>query len=102
MLANTDKGKRLLASLKDDIQIREIPKDAFLDIYQKSGTPVVRPTSRDTFFELANNCSVRYAAERLCRLKEAVIDEARKTMVKMGVYDRLRRLKKGIYRNGEE
>ena len=48
VLANTDKGKRLLASLKDDIQIREIPKDAFLDIYQKSGTPVVRPTSRDT------------------------------------------------------
>lgn len=105
VLTNTNKGKQYLSALKDDLEIREIPEDVFSDIYQKSGTPVARPACRDTFFDLVENKSIQYAAAHLCKtpLKEALVGKVRIAMVKMGIYDRLRRLKKKrICANGEE
>lgn len=96
VLANTNKGKLYLSSLKNDLEVREIPEDVFSDIYQTSGTPVKRPAYRDAFFDLAENKSVQYAAEQLCKtpLNERLVSEMRMALVKLGIYDRLRRMKK--------
>lgn len=96
VLANTDKGNRLLSDLKDDLEVREIPENVFSDIYHRSGTPVERPVYRDAFFDLVEKKSVSYAAEQLCKtpFMESIVGEMRMVLVKLGVYDWLRKLKK--------
>lgn len=55
-----------------------------------------RPAYRDSFFDLVDKKSVSYAAKQLCKtpLIESIVGEMRMVLVKMGVYDRLRKLKK--------
>lgn len=103
VLANTEKGEKILSEVFDLCEIRKIPESVFLDIYAKSGEPVARPSSRDHFFELAKQETVALASHQMCRqpVKAAVIRNVRMTMVKFGIYEQMRTLKKRIHKNGE-
>lgn len=96
VLAHTNRGKQYLSGLKDALEIREIPENAFWNIYERSGLPVSRPSCRDEFFGLSENKSIQYASAQLCKipLKETLVIKARILMVKMGIYEQLRKLKK--------
>lgn len=97
VLHQTECGEKLLDECSAELVIKEIPQDRFIDMYSLSGRPVTKPTNRDAFFEKAMSDSIGSASKRYCKtvVKDELITNSRKLLIKLHIYDRLRAIKNG-------
>lgn len=103
VLVNTENGKTWINKLTDMTSVKNLPTNALRQYYMNSGKPVIRPASRDVFFE-------RLKTEKLCNvykqvskrpIKQRVITAIRNFATHLGVYGILKWLKE-VFVNGEK
>lgn len=102
VLTHTKKGSDWLMKINEGLQIRRIEQPRFLDLYQRSGAPGVRPKQRDVFFKTAKNTSVTKAAQMHCKesLKYRFVRFLRNMMIKIRIYEYARKLKQFVFAIG--
>lgn len=100
VLVHTARGRAWIEALeaKDTVRVVPISQQDLVRLNGASGTPVKRPSGRDAFFAAAFSGSIRQAANQYAKtpLKQRVMSRLRKALVKMGIYEFARGLKKKL------
>lgn len=103
ILVNTENGKAWIDKLTDKGSEIKLTTNALRQYYMNSGKPVIRPKSRDEFFERLKKEKLSNIYKQVSRrpIKQRVITAIRNFATHIGVYGILKGLKE-VFVNGKK
>lgn len=98
VFCNNAVGKQWIDQIKDKAKIREIDFETIKDMYFNSGKPVAKPQNRDQYFKTVKTQGLRAAMKLYCKIsyKERVIRSVRNLLIRLHVYECIRKWKRGV------
>lgn len=96
VFVNTEKGEHWVGAIRKNTECKEIKREILEDVYRKSGTPVEKPSDREQFFNEVNKNGLKNASKKYGNipLPAVIRNKIRIFLISVGVYDRLRKIKK--------